>query len=59
MPEDPKASPVAASAEPIQDRSDGILVQALGRDLMTATMRSVAFIAVAAIVLATIAALVG
>ena len=48
-----------AVAETLPDRSDALLVRLLGRDLQTATLRSALLLLAAAVVFATIAALVG
>jgi len=44
---------------PLQDSSDATLERLLGRDLQTATIRGVLYLAVVAVVVATIARLVG
>lgn len=44
---------------PLPDASDDLLARIFGRDLQTATLRSVLYLAAASAVAATIAALIG
>jgi hypothetical protein len=59
MAEDPKSAASAVPPSPLHVRSDDMLGRVLGGNLMGATARLVGLVAVAGVVLATIAALVG